>query len=80
MLEDILTKFLKNHWDIENNKYDNYQDEVNEVYIPDNCLSQADMNLILGFDINKLKENSDFENISALFDEIKRLYMVTEVE
>ena len=70
MFENVLTTFLKNRWDIEDNQYDNYQDEINEAIIPNNFLSQADMNLILDFDINKIKENSDFENISALFDEI----------
>ena len=38
------------------------------------------MNLILDFDINKLQENSNFENVSALFYGIKRLYMIAEVE
>lgn len=80
MVEDALIAFLQDHWDIETNQYYNYQDEINEVFIPDNSLSQADLNLISDFDIQSLAEEPHFAKMGELLTEIHNIYAINELE
>lgn len=53
-------------------------DQIREVLIHANYLSQKDVEICRGFDINTLATEADFPAIKALFDAFAALYPAEE--
>jgi hypothetical protein len=69
VLQELLGAFLCSESnDPEKREYIDDGDEIREALIHDNYLSQKDIVVCLGFDINTLTGNSNFPAIKALFE------------
>ncbi|MGV8025419.1 MAG: hypothetical protein AB2L18_02540 [Anaerolineaceae bacterium] len=73
-LDNVLLNFFKNHWNVNKNQYDNFSDEINEIFIRENYLTQKDMLYITHFDINTIQNEDHFYEKKQLFEEILSLY------
>jgi hypothetical protein len=68
ILEDCLTDFLKNSWNADEREYPGDLEQIQEILIHGNYLSQKDTEQMTRFDINKLSAEPNFAEIKALFD------------
>lgn len=74
LLQDILILFLVSSWDSEEREYPDPEEQINEILIRGNFLSQADIAHILTFDINALADMPNYPEIEQLFEVVQTLY------
>ena len=80
IIEDLLIQLLEENWNQEDFKHDNHKDEIREIIFPAYGFSLKDMEIIREFDITRLVDDPNFEEIEALFDAILNSYEVDESE
>ena len=79
VIEHCFGEFLLQNHDADTREYADDADQIREVLIHANYLSQKDVEICLSFDINTLASEAEFSAIKALFDAFVALYPV-EVE
>lgn len=78
VIEHCFREFLLHNHDSETREYADDADQIREVLIHANYLSQKDVEICRGFDINTLATEADFPAIKALFDAFAALYPAEE--
>lgn len=68
IIDTCLIEFLKNSWNADERQYLDATEQIREVLIHDNYLSQKDIELMLEFDILRLSAEDHFTEIKSLFD------------
>lgn len=68
VIEHCYREFLLQNHDPDEREYADAADQIREVLIHGNYLSQKDIEICLGFDIGSLVGHADFPAIKALFD------------
>jgi hypothetical protein len=79
IIEDCFREFLLQNHDPEEREFFDDSDQIREVLIHANYLSQKDVEICLGFDIESLAEQPEFAAIKSLFDTFVDLYSTEEV-
>jgi len=74
VIEHCFREFLLQNHDADTREYADDADQIRELLIHANYLSQKDVGICLGFDINKLAAEAEFPAIKALFDAFVALY------
>lgn len=74
IIEDCFREFLLQNHDPEEREFFDESDQIREVLIHANYLSQKDVGICLGFDINTLAGDANFQAIKALFDAFVEAY------
>jgi len=74
IIEDCFREFLLQNHDPEEREFFDESDQIREVLIHANYLSQKDVKICLGFDINTLAGDANFQAIKALFDAFIEAY------
>lgn len=67
VIEHCFREFLLHNYDSEDREYADDADQIREVLIHANYLSQKDVEICVGFDINTLATEAEFSAIKALF-------------
>lgn len=78
VIEHCFQEFLLHNYDPEDREYADDADQIREVLIHANYLSQKDVEICLSFDINTLASEVAFLAIKALFDAFVALYPADE--
>ncbi|HEV2802440.1 MAG TPA: hypothetical protein VGW12_18360 [Pyrinomonadaceae bacterium] len=78
IVDDCLIEFLKNSWNADERPYLDDAEQIREVLIHDNYLSQKDIELIRGFDISRLSTEEHFAEMENLFHIFAELYKPDE--
>lgn len=78
IIECCFREFLLHNHDPETREYADAADQIREVLIHANYLSQKDVEICLKFDINTLANEAEFPNIKALFDGFVARYSAEE--
>ncbi|NOT67113.1 MAG: hypothetical protein HOP04_02080 [Methylophilaceae bacterium] len=78
IIEHCFREFLLHNHDPETREYADAADQIREVLIHANYLSQKDVEICLKFDINTFANEAEFPNIKLLFDAFVDLYSVDE--
>jgi hypothetical protein len=73
---ECLIGFLKENYDRDNREYYDDADQIREILIHGNYLSQKDIEHILTFDITQLSAEPNFAEMETLFETFKFLYTV----
>ena len=68
VIEHAYREFLLQNHDPEEREYPDAADQIREVLIHGNYLSQKDIDICLGFDLASLAQQPEFENIRALHE------------
>ncbi len=76
VIEQIYRDFLINSFDIENREYSDDSDQIRELLIHKNYMSQNDLNICISFDISPLGDHPGIENIRALHEELISTYKI----
>lgn len=74
VIEHCFREFLLHNYDPEDREYADDADQIREVLIHANYLSQKDIEICLGFDINTLAGETEFPAIKSLFDAFVKGY------
>lgn len=74
VIEECLIKFLKENLDSKTREYIDNEDQIREILINRNYLSQKDVNYLLTFDIKKLSEEKDYKKIRKLYKSFVEMY------
>ena len=74
VIEHCFREFLLHNYDPEDREYADDADQIREVLIHTNYLSQKDVEICLGFDINALANEAEFPAIKALFEALIKGY------
>ncbi|MEY4592490.1 MAG: hypothetical protein RIR18_1385 [Pseudomonadota bacterium] len=75
VLQELFGAFLCSESnDPEKREYIDDSDQIREALVHDNYLSQKDIEICLGFDINTLAGNANFPAIKTLFDAFVQAY------
>jgi hypothetical protein len=78
IIDTCLIEFLKNSWNADERQYLDDAEQIREVLIHDNYLSQKDIEQMRGFDISQLSAEKHFAEMENLFNEFARLYKPDE--
>jgi len=74
VIEHCYREFLLQNHDPEEREYPDAADQIREVLIHNNYLSQKDIDICLGFDVGSLAEQLEFENMRRLHEALKGEY------
>jgi len=74
VIECCYRDFLIRSADPEEREYPDPADQIREVLIHSNYLSQRDIDICLGFDVNSLKGEKGFKEIGALHESLAKEY------
>lgn len=74
VIEHCYREFLLQSHDPEEREYPDNADQIREVLIHENYLSQKDIDICLGFDLASLAQQPEFENIRPLHETLKIEY------
>ncbi len=74
IIERCYRDFLVRSHDPEEREYPDPADQIREVLIHGNYLSQRDIDICIGFDVETLAGNDSFENMRALHEALAREY------
>jgi len=77
IIDDCLITFLKDSYDQDNREYIDDTDQIREILIHGNYLSQKDIDHMLTFDITRLSTEANFSEKEALFNAFKTEYTTT---
>jgi len=74
VIEHCYREFLLQNHDPEEREYPEAADQIREVLIHGNYMSQRDIDICLGFDIESLKEHEGIDEIKALHEALAEDY------
>lgn len=74
VLEECLIKFLKDNHNPDRREYIDDSDQIREILIYGNYLSQKDIEFMLTFDITSLSTKRNYAEMKALYDVFKENY------
>ena len=77
IIDECLITFLKDSIDPENREYFDNSDQLREILIHGNYLSQKDIEHMLTFDITQLSAETNYTEMEALFNAFKTEYAIT---
>ena len=78
LLNEFMKNFLLTNFNAEERENYDDNDQIKEVLIHGNYLSQKDIDHLLTFDINSLAEDVNFEALESLFNSFVATYKVIE--
>ena len=78
IVESFYTEFILQNHDAEEREYLNADDQIREMLIRDNYMSQRDIELCINFDVSVL-EHDQFEQIEALHKTLCAMYEMETV-
>lgn len=76
ILDECLIKFLQESWNPDEREYIGDEDQIREILIHGNYLSQKDIDHLLTFDINRLIGEANFAAMESLFNSFIATYRV----
>ena len=74
VIEDCYRQFLLDSHDPEVREYPDVVDQIREILIHENYMSQKDIEICLGFDLDPLKSQANFPAIEALHQSLCTTY------
>lgn len=74
IIDDCLVTFLKESFDPDNREYIDDTDQIREILIHSNYLSQRDIDHMLTFDITRLSSELNFNEMKTLFEAFQNIY------
>lgn len=74
VIEQVYRAFLLNNYDPEECEYPDAADQIREVLIHDNYLSQKDIEICLGFDLTGIADRLEIDAIRILHEVMKSEY------
>jgi hypothetical protein len=74
VIEHCYREFLLQNHDPEERAYPDAVDQIREVLIHENYLSQEDINICLGFDLDNLADRPDSDSIRTLHEVLRSEY------
>jgi hypothetical protein len=77
IIDECLISFLKDSFDPDNREYFDDCDQLREILIHGNYLSQKDIEHLLTFDITQLSAEPNYTQIEILFNAFKTEYTIT---
>jgi len=77
IIDECLITFLKDSFDPDNREYFDDSDQLREILIHGNYLSQKDIEHLLTFDITQLSAEPNYTEIETLFNAFKTEYTIT---
>jgi hypothetical protein len=77
VIDDCLIRFLKESWNPDEREFLDDADQIREILIHKNYLSQKDIERLVTFDVNRLSVEPNFETIKQLFESFKQNYLAT---
>jgi hypothetical protein len=77
LTEECLIKFLKENHNPDKREYIDDTDQIREILIHGNYLSQKDIEYMLTFDVTKLSKKANYAEMKALFEIFKENYKTT---
>jgi uncharacterized protein YihD (DUF1040 family) len=77
MVKDILIKFLKDYADESNWEYSDVSDQIKEILIHKNYMSNKDIEHLLKFKVNVLSKDEGFDEMKELFNSFTDTYSNT---
>lgn len=78
VIHDCLKRFLLESWNPESREYEDPSDQIREVLIHANYLSQKDIEACINFDISALSNSEHYKEIKALFEVFTTAYRTNE--
>ena len=73
-IENRYREFLHQSHDPEQREYSDAEDQIREVLIHDNYMSNRDVEFCVGFDISEMDERDEFDEIKSLHDVLCEVY------
>jgi hypothetical protein len=74
VIEHVYREFLLQNHDPEDREYPDAADEIREMLIHKNYLSQKDIEICLGFDLAGIADRPEIDNLRRLHDVLKSVY------
>ena len=74
VINECLIQFLKESWNPDDREYIGEEDQIREILIHGNYLSQKDIEHMLTFDITELSAETNYTEIETLFNAFKTAY------
>lgn len=74
VIEECYREFLLRNYDPEGREYPDPADQIRELLIHENYLSQSDVDICLGLDLTCLADRPEYESICALHETLKVEY------
>lgn len=74
VIENCYRDFLLHNYDPEEREYPDAADQIREVLIHENYLSQKDIEVCLGMDLASLESGEGVEEMTVLHEELKKAY------
>ncbi len=74
VIDESLIQFLNESWNPDDREYIGDEDQIKEVLIHGNYLSQKDIDHLLTFDINRLSADPHFSEVEILYNSFSDLY------
>lgn len=68
IIETCLIEFLKTNWNPDDREYIDDEEQLQEILIHGNYLSQKDIEQMLRFDINRLAGETNYAEMKSIFD------------
>jgi hypothetical protein len=73
----VFNRFLKDSFDPDDREYFDDSDQLREILIHGNYLSQKDIEHLLTFDITQLSAETNYTEMETLFNAFKTEYAIT---
>jgi hypothetical protein len=80
VIEQTYRDFLLQSYDPEDREYPDAADEIREVLIHRNYLSQKDIEICLAYDITTLSSETNFAAIEAMHQSLRNTYSDVQIE
>lgn len=77
VIDECLIQFLKESWNPEDREYIGEEDQIREILIHGNYLSQKDIEHLLTFDITQLSAETNYKEMETLFNAFTTEYAIT---
>jgi hypothetical protein len=77
VIDECLIQFLKESWNPDDREYIGEEDQIREILIHGNYLSQKDIEHLLTFDITQLSAETNYTEMETLFNAFKTEYDIT---
>jgi hypothetical protein len=74
VIEQCCREFLVQNHDPEEREYPDASDQIREVLIHDNYMSQKDIEICLGLDLEELRDRAEFPQIEELHQSLVAAY------
>ncbi len=77
IIDECLITFLKDSFDPDNREYFDDNDQLREILIHGNYISQKDIEHLLTFDITQLSAETNYREMETLYNAFKKEYAIT---